>query len=77
MLKALIGNEFYSHIELANSDRCSNTDNKYYYAVVNHEQDEVGLSRAFDVLSRMLCHHYVEKVIIIIDEYDIPIIHAI
>ena len=73
MLKAVIGNEFDRHSELAKSDRCSDTDKKYYYAVVNHEQDEVGLSRAFDVLSRMLCRHYGEKVVIIIDEYDVPI----
>lgn len=73
MLKAVIGNEFDRHGELTKSDRCSDTDKKFYSAVVNHEQDVVGLSRALDVLSRMLCRHYEEKVIIIIDEYDVPI----
>lgn len=73
MLKATIANEFDRHHELGDSPECSNSDKKYYQAAVNQELDEVGLSRAFDVLSRMLSKHYSENVIIIIDEYDVPI----
>lgn len=73
MLKAAIGNEFDRHKELADSIRCSEIDKKYYAAALNHGLDEVGLSRSLEVLSRMLCQHYGEKAIVIIDEYDIPI----
>ena len=73
MLKVVIGQEFDRHKVLVSSERCSIADKKYYTAAVNQELDEVGLSRAFDVLSRMLCQHYEMKAIIIIDEYDVPI----
>lgn len=73
MLKATISNEFDRHHELAESLKCGESDKRYYQDAVDQKLDKVGLSRAFDVLSRMLSKHYGENVIIIIDEYDVPI----
>lgn len=73
MLKVTIGNEFSRHFELANSDKCSDIDKKYYQEIVERNADIVSLSSSLAVLSRMLFQHYNEKAIIIIDEYDIPI----
>lgn len=73
MLKATIANEFNRHSELAESSLCSATDKRYFDSAVNLTLDEVGLSRAFEVLSRMLYQHHKEKAILIIDEYDVPI----
>lgn len=72
-LKACIGDEFSRHAYLAASARCSEADQAYYQQIVEGKMDAVGLSRAFDVLSRMLYRHHGIEVIIIIDEYDIPI----
>lgn len=66
MLRVTIGNEFSRHTELANSEKCSDIDKKYYQEIVERNADIVSLSR-------MLFQHYDEKAIIIIDEYDIPI----
>ena len=73
MLKAAIGNEFVRHGELEMSERCSDADKSYYREMTGGGADIVALSRAFEVLSRMLCQHYGMETIIIIDEYDIPI----
>lgn len=73
MLKAVIGSEFVRHAELAKSEKCNAADRKYYEEIAQGNADEVSLSRAFEVLSRMLCNHHGVEAIIIIDEYDIPI----
>ena len=73
MLKATISNEFSRHNELIDSDKCSEVDKEFYINAVEQKLDEVGLSRALDVLSRMLYQHHGVKTIIIIDEYDVPI----
>lgn len=73
MLKAVIGNEFVRHRELETTENCSDPDRKYYREVTGGTVDAVALSGAFAVLSRMLCQHHGMEVIIIIDEYDIPI----
>lgn len=73
MLKATIANEFDRHHELIDSPKCGESDKRYYQDAVDQKLDKVGLSRSFDVLSRMLSKHYGENVIIIIDEYDVPI----
>ena len=73
MLKAAIGNEFVRHAELEKSEKCSDMDRKYYKEIAGGNADVVSLSRAFEVLSRMLCRHHGVEAIIIIDEYDIPI----
>jgi len=72
-LKAVISNEFVRHAELEKSEKCGDMDKRYYKEVTEGRVDDVGLSRAFEVLSRMLCHHHGIEAIIIIDEYDIPI----
>lgn len=73
MLKATIGNEFVRHSELKGSSACSEMDMNYYREMTEGKIDSVGLSRAFAVLSRMLCKHHGIEAVIIIDEYDIPI----
>lgn len=73
MLKAVIGSEFARHGELEASESCSDADKKYYREAAGGGADAVALSRAFEVLSRMLYRHYGMEAIIIIDEYDIPI----
>ncbi|MDE6406813.1 MAG: ATP-binding protein, partial [Lachnospiraceae bacterium] len=46
---------------------------KYYPEVAGGTVEAVALSGAFDALARMLCQHHGMEVIIMIDEYDIPI----
>lgn len=73
MLVTTISDEFSRHTELIDSERCSVSDNTFYQKAVEQALDEVELSRALNVLSRMLYQHYGVQTIIIIDEYDVPI----
>lgn len=71
--KLLFATEFNRHPELFHSDKCSEYEKKYFYRVAMAEATTVDLTYAFLNLSRMLCKHHNEKVIIMIDEYDTPI----
>ena len=53
---------------MIDSERCSVSDNTFYQKAVEQALDEVELSRALNVLSRMLYQHYGVQTIIIIDE---------
>lgn len=72
-LKLLFATEFNRHPELFDSDKCSEYEKKYFSKVAMAEATAVDLTYALLNLSRMLCKHHNEKVIIMIDEYDAPI----
>ena len=73
MLKTVVGNEYERHSELAYSDMCSEADKKLYRMITERQADIVSLSGSLALLTKMLCLHHGEKVVVIIDEYDIPI----
>lgn len=71
--KLLFATEFNRHSELFHSDKCSEYEKKYFSKVAMAEATEVDLTHAFLNLSRMLYKHHNTEVIIMIDEYDMPI----
>lgn len=77
-LTELIGTEAKRHAELRNSDRLDE-DDKATYALLTRKKDgkyaldDDILSGALKLLSELLCKHYQKKVIILIDEYDVPL----
>ena len=69
----LFQEEFGRHMELLESDRCSDFEKAYFRKVLALEAGSAELTRALSKLSKMLDDHYGVPPILIIDEYDTPI----
>ena len=68
-----VGIEYSRHIELENSDILSDMDKLFYRKAVGGELNQQELRSSLFMLSRMLHIHHGEKVVIMLDEYDVPI----
>lgn len=68
--------EFDRHGVLLNSLKCSDSEKNYFKNVLYKKMTEVELSNALSELSRMLYKHYGVAPIMIIDEYDTPILQG-
>lgn len=73
MICNIFASEFDRHMELLNSDKCSETDRIYFARMLNQEASQADVTEALRRLTEMLHEHHGVKPIIIIDEYDIPI----
>ena len=77
-LRAVIGNEAMRFQFLRDSEKLSEDDHARYKALTRMErglfalEDEV-LVDGLQILSRLLAKHYGRKVILLIDEYDVPL----
>lgn len=72
-LRMIFSDEANRHGELRESEKCNESDKRYFQKLLSQELSAVELSSAFVILSRMLHAHYGVPPIIIVDEYDIPI----
>lgn len=81
MLGAVIGQEALRFSFLKESERLSEEEKQQYAQLIKIDQearrrflmtDEV-LEGSLSTLSRLLCRHYGQKVILLIDEYDVPL----
>lgn len=72
----LLRNEFERHSELLTSSRLSKYEKESLAKYLGGTADRADMSMAFENLSRMLHTHHNVALIIIIDEYDIPIHHG-
>lgn len=62
---------------LLESSRLTGYDKKAYTALLETDVDEGTLCSSLKVLSELLEKHYGKKVIILIDEYDVPLAKAL
>ena len=77
-LTELIGMEAERFMFLADSNKLSPNDKKKYQALIEikdgqYAMDGKILISALQILSQLLYKHYEQKVIILIDEYDVPL----
>lgn len=72
-LRMLFANEFQRHTELFESEECNIFEKEYFRSMSMGKVSDAELAQAIFYLSKMLYNHYKESVVIIIDEYDIPI----
>lgn len=72
-MKLLIQMEYRRHDYLCVSSRLSDQDKKYLQDVLEGRIEEALLPAALSQLMYLLRKHYQQKVIVLIDEYDIPI----
>ena len=78
MLVQLIGREAKRFSFLQNSSQLSVDEQEQYKSLIaikngKHWMDKGLLASSLIVLSQLLCQHYGQKVIILIDEYDVPL----
>jgi len=72
-LKSIISNEFIRHNYLLNSNKLSELSIKTFKAIESEEASLETFEGSLKFLSDLLYQHYNQKVIILIDEYDVPI----
>ncbi len=71
--KSIIANEIWRHKELLNSDILMPISRKKLEMICNDTADNTVYKTALRLLSDCLCAVYNKKVIILIDEYDVPL----
>ena len=79
LLRGIMGDEALRFPFLAESSRLTEAERRQYKAMIHIDEkgsytmsDEL-LMNSLLILSRFLCKHYGQKVIILIDEYDVPL----
>lgn len=71
MLKIILKNEARRHYYLKNSDRLTDDDKQQYEQILLGTSENTADS--LRLLSQLLFVHYDKKVVILIDEYDVPL----
>ena len=72
-LKSLISNTFKKYTYLLNDDKIDDDDKSEFKRIKSKSENDAELTDSLLLLSRMLQIHYNKKVIILIDEYDVPL----
>lgn len=77
-LTELIGVEAERFAFLADSEKLTENERSKYRAIIHlvngkYSMDEDMLVSSLQTLSQLLCRHYDQKAIILIDEYDVPL----
>lgn len=75
-LRGQLSDLFMKYDYLLESDRVNATDKKNFLKVKEEEADEGQISRALSILMRMLKDYYGKPVILLLDEYDVPVAKA-
>lgn len=75
MLVSVIAQEIRRHSELKQSEKLNAEDKLAYQNLLELESDinDNAIGNCFRVLSELLEKHYAQKVVILIDEYDVPL----
>ena len=76
MFRELIAREFKRHREVLSSPKLFEGDKNLYLQICNREGDYAAYCSALQFLSECLYEVYEKKVIILIDEYDVPLQNA-
>ncbi len=74
--KNLISNLYKKNDFLLNSDTLKNSDKQIFENIVYRTANETDLQESLVNLSKYLTNHFKQKTIVLVDEYDAPIISA-
>lgn len=61
---------------LLNSTRLKDIDKTLFLQLLRDDMGDVRLRNSLRELSALLCKHYGQRVIVLIDEYDVPLAKA-
>ena len=73
--KYIMQEVYLKHIYLLKSDKIYEFEKKYINRILEGTEEQ-NLKTSIRKLSEMLCRHYGKKVILLLDEYDVPIQNA-
>ena len=71
-LQFVISNCFKNYLYLLESDKIDEITKDLFRKMYSRENDPVSITESLLLLSEMLYHHHEKNVIILIDEYDVP-----
>lgn len=71
-----ISNEFERHKEVLENKDILESDKEKYKAIMERRADKISYAKSIAFLSKVLAIHYQKNVIILIDEYDVPLENA-
>ncbi len=74
--KYIISEEYQRHTEVLMSDKFDDAEKKYFNDICGHTASYSDYTRALKSLSEFLFQLYSKNVIILIDEYDVPLENA-
>ena len=72
-LKNLFGALYRKHEYCLDNDKIDISDKNYYTSILEKSTNNIDLSQTVKLLSKFLSNYHNQKVIILIDEYDVPI----
>lgn len=75
-IKSLMANIYNEHDYLLESDKLSQFDKNKFMSILNRSASIVDFLEAVSDLTRYLSKYYNQKVIVLIDEYDVPLQEA-
>ena len=73
MIKQLVAEEYQRHSYLADSDILDSIEKDQFNRIRSISLNEGDLENSLRTLTRLLCKHHNKKVILLIDEYDVPL----
>lgn len=73
MIKQLVAEEYQRHSYLADSDILDSIEKDQFNRIRSISLNEGDLENSLRTLTRLLCKHHNQKVILLIDEYDVPL----
>lgn len=76
ILQQTISKLCIEHAYLADSDKVDCTDRECFLRLKNRTGSEIDMQYAVDTLLRMMAFHYGKSMILLIDEYDVPLAKA-
>ncbi|MGN0292679.1 MAG: AAA family ATPase [Lachnospiraceae bacterium] len=76
MLRAMLAYVFQQYDFLLKSEEVHDFDKKLFSRILQKEASDDEVKTCFLLLTRMMCAHYKKPVILLIDEYDVPVARA-
>jgi len=76
MLAAVTSDLYKEHLYLMDSDKLSALDKEAFYQIASQKAAQSDIGSGLLVLTRMLDAHYGKPVILLLDEYDVPLAKA-
>ncbi len=75
-LKRILVEVFIEHAELLNSEKLLEIEKEMFSTVLNAKANEIDMRNAIKLLTQLLYKEYERPVILLLDEYDVPLQHA-
>ena len=72
-MKTIMMEMFYEHRYILESDKIADGEKNIFKRILNAEATDIDLINSLKILSKMLYVYYDKPVILLIDEYDVPI----